>query len=126
MLAKPLRCVYREPIVTDRSDYIYQIKQDAYVLASVIAQGVQEGIEVARMSEIYSIVRQPMGNFVLESSRRQGFRLELNAPGFEDVKENEPVQMTRLVSLAGEIIRAWKWMWNTSVQEDQRRARALL
>lgn len=67
-----------------------------------------------------------MGNFVLESSRRQGFRLELNSPGLEDVKENEPVQMARLISLAGEIIRAWKWMWNTTVQEDQRRARALL
>ncbi len=96
------------------------------MLGSMIAQGVQEGVDVARISEVYSMVRQPMGNFVLESSRRQGLRFDFNSPGLEDVQENKPIPMARLVVLADEIIRAWKWMWNTYVQEDQRRAKALL
>lgn len=92
----------------------------------MIALGVQDGVDVARMTEAYSTVRQPMGNFVLSSSRRQGFRYELNSAGLENVGENEPVQMERLHSLAEEMIRARKWIWNTSVQEDQKRVRALL
>lgn len=78
------------------------------------------------MTETYSMVRQPMGNFALNSSRRSGLRFELNSPGFEDVKENEHVPMARLMKLAGEIIRGWKWTWTTAIQEDQKRARALL
>ena len=95
-------------------------------MASAITLGVQEGIDVARMTEIYSMVRQPMGNFVLTASRRSGFRFELNSPGFEDIKENENVPMSRLLKLADEIIRGWKWTWTTAIQEDQKRARALL
>ncbi|KAF9443216.1 salicylate hydroxylase [Macrolepiota fuliginosa MF-IS2] len=103
-----------------------QAIEDAYILASVITLGVQDGVNIARMTDIYSTVRQPMGNYVLNSSRSQGLRYELNSPGLEDVKENEPIQMDRLIGLAEEIIRAFKWSWNTSVQEDQKRAQALL
>ncbi|KAF9445791.1 salicylate hydroxylase [Macrolepiota fuliginosa MF-IS2] len=103
-----------------------QAIEDAYILASVITMGVQDGIDVARIIEIYSTVRQPMGNFVLNSSRSQGLRYELNSIGFEDVRENEPIQMDRMIGLAEEIIRGWKWSWTTSVQEDQKRAKALL
>lgn len=110
----------------NKGEFYVKSIQDAYVLASVITLGVQEGIEVAQMTETYSMVRQPMGNFALNSSRRSGFRFELNSPGFEDVKENEHVPMTRLMKLAGEIIRGWKWTWTTAIQEDQKRARALL
>jgi salicylate hydroxylase len=78
------------------------------------------------MTEAYSTVRQPMGNFVLNSSRKLGFRYELNSPGFEDVKENENVPMARLDRLADEIARGWKWSWTTAIQEDQKRAKALL
>lgn len=67
-----------------------------------------------------------MGNFVLNASRRQGFRFELNSAGLKNVRENEPVQISQLSGLAEEIIRGWKWMWNTSVQEDLKRARALV
>lgn len=88
--------------------------------------GVQDGIDVARMSEVYSTVRQPMGNYVLNNSRKQVFRFELNAAGLEDVRENEPVEIDRLIKLAEEIIRGWKWIWTTSVLEDQKRAMSLL
>jgi salicylate hydroxylase len=103
-----------------------QIKQDAYILASVLTAGVQDGLDVARIAEVYSTVRQPMGNFVLNNSRKQGFRYELNAAGWEDVQEHEPVEIDRMVSLAEEIVRAWRWVWMTSVLEDQKRALSLL
>jgi salicylate hydroxylase len=88
--------------------------------------GVQDNLDVARMTEIYSMVRQPMGNFVLDNSRKQGFRYELNVAELEDIQENEPVQIDRLFILTEQIIRAWKWSWTTSVLDDQRRAIALL
>lgn len=103
-----------------------QAMEDGYILATLITIGVQDGVDVSRMIEVYNTIRQPMGNFVLNNSRRQGFRFELNAAGFEDIQENEPVQMNRMVGLAEEIIRGWRWVWTTSVLEDQKRAMALI
>lgn len=108
------------------SDHEWHVKQDAYVLASVMTMGVRNGTNISRVIETYSAVRQPMGNFVLNGSRRQGLRYEFNSPGLEDLQEKEPVQMDRMTKLAEEISQDWKWIWNTSVQEDQRRAIARL
>lgn len=108
------------------SDCEWHFKQDAYILASVITTGVRDGIDISRVTETYTAVRQPMGNFVLNASRRLGLGIELNAPDLEDLRENEPVQMARLVKVAKEITQCWEWTWNTSVQEDQGRAIAHL
>jgi salicylate hydroxylase len=85
-------------------------KQDAVALASLMIEGIRDGKEMAQVIEIYSKLRQPRGNFVLNASRSQGFRFEFNTAEFEDLQENEAVQESRLSNLAKEIDGGWDWL----------------
>lgn len=103
-----------------------QAMEDAYVLASILASGTKEGIDLARMIEVYNTVRQPMGNYVLNSSRRQGFYYEFSSPGMEDVQEHDSIPTARLAKHVEDIMRGFNWVWKTSMDDDMRRAMGLL
>jgi salicylate hydroxylase len=87
-----------------------RIKKDAVALAPLIIEGIRDGKEMAQVVETYSKLRQPRGNFVLNASRSQGFRFEFNTAEFEDLRENEAVQESRLSNLAKEIDGGWDWL----------------
>lgn len=79
------------------------------------------------MTEIYSNIRQPIGNHVLNASRNQGLMCELNAPGFESILEGDSaVPVGKLDNMAAAIAREWDWNWLSTVEEDRKRALAML
>ncbi|TFK32363.1 hypothetical protein BDQ12DRAFT_692561, partial [Crucibulum laeve] len=57
----------------------------------------REGIP--RLLEVYNSVRQSIGNYVLEIFQIQGMHCQFNAPGFEDVREGDEVELMKLKSL---------------------------
>jgi salicylate hydroxylase len=84
-------------------------------------------VPVARISEIYNTVRHPMGNRVLEASRKAGQLSELVAPGFEEVMEGETgVPLEKLVELLKVLCKDWEWVWKESAEDDRKRALELL
>lgn len=86
------------------------VKQDAVALASLLVGGIRDGRDIPQILESYNKLRQPKGNFVLDTSRSQGFRFELNTAEFEDLQANEAVNESRLSNLAKEINGGWAWM----------------
>ncbi|TFK36172.1 salicylate hydroxylase [Crucibulum laeve] len=76
-----------------------QAIEDAYVLAALIANNHKGREGIPRLLEVYNSVRQPIGNYVLEISRIQGMHCQFNAPGFEDVREGDEVELMKLKSL---------------------------
>ncbi|XP_006457113.1 hypothetical protein AGABI2DRAFT_212377 [Agaricus bisporus var. bisporus H97] len=84
--------------------------EDAVVLASLLVGGIRDGRDIPQILEAYNKLRQPKGNFVLDTSRSQGFRFELNTAEFEDLQANEAVNESRLSNLAKEINGGWAWM----------------
>lgn len=89
----------------------------------MIAKAVEQGKpDVSKLTEVYSAVRQPFVNFVVQASRHQGLLYELNAPGLEDLKEGDEVSREDLDKLANLINRGWDW---TTKSADDGLQRAL-
>ena len=82
---------------------------------------------VARISEIYNIVRHPMGNRVLQASRKAGMLCELVAPGFEEVMEGDTgIPLEKLEELFEMVGKDWDWVWKESAEDHRRRALEML
>ncbi|KAH9478727.1 Salicylate hydroxylase [Psilocybe cubensis] len=102
-----------------------QAMEDAYILANLISKATQEKLDAVKIAEVYSAVRQPFVNFVVQASRNQGLIYELNAPGLEDLKDGDDVSREDLDKLADLIRSAWDWTIE-SADDGLRKALAML
>ena len=97
--------------------------QDVYVLAALLSHRLSTAATNPRISEIYSTIRCPAGNRVLGLAREAGFITELVGPGFENVAEGDTsVHLDKLRASFEGMISAWDWVWDSSADDDQRRA----
>ncbi|KAF8955136.1 salicylate hydroxylase [Flammula alnicola] len=104
-----------------------QAIEDGYVLANLLAKGLAEGqLDILRVTKAYNSVRQPFGNFVVNATRQQGRRYELNISGFEDIKEGDMISPRQLAEVGKLIEKGWEWTWKTSIKNDLERALAKL
>jgi len=91
-----------------------QAIEDAYLLANILAKAVTtqpaESISIARLTEIYSTIRQPVGTFAQISSRDLGLIYDFNGPGFEDVQEGDEVPSDKLKRMLQMIEKGWEWV----------------
>lgn len=105
------------------------VQQDAYMLANLIAAGLGQGHtywDTKRITDAYNLVRQPFGNFVVNATRQQGRRYDLNTPALKAVNEGDFIPACELADLGRSIEEGWEWTWNTSVTGDLERALAVL
>lgn len=100
--------------------------KDAYILAALITKAAQNRISVARISEAYDIVCRPAGDRVVAASRTQGELCQFRAPALNDIKEGDEISVGRLADLFETVIRAWDWVWATSIESEKNRALDIL
>ena len=93
-----------------------QTIQDAYILAGILHKGISKGASIEQMSQVYSRVRQPWGNFVVEATRLQGRLYEFCNPAFANIKEGDEVPLEILEDLGNKIQAGWRWTWKSSSQ----------
>ncbi|KAF9482275.1 salicylate hydroxylase [Pholiota conissans] len=101
-----------------------QALEDSYILAQVLNKALRSGkaFDPSKVAEVYSAIRTPLGNSAAEASRLQGQRIELELPGFEDVKEGDTVSPERLASISKEIEKGSDWAWDAPISADVERA----
>ncbi|TFK35840.1 salicylate hydroxylase [Crucibulum laeve] len=100
---------------------------DAYILATIISETAASKLPITGISEIYNTVRQPVGNFVQDASRKEGLLYQFNAPGFEDIQEGDSsVPLSRLLEMAEAASKGWEWVWSTSPEPDRLKAKELV
>ena len=63
----------------------------------------------ARVIEAYNYIRQPLGNKVQQTARKEGFYHELNAPEFEDVTMGQVLTPGQLSILSNAVMQSWTW-----------------
>ncbi|TFK35822.1 FAD/NAD(P)-binding domain-containing protein [Crucibulum laeve] len=105
-----------------------QAVEDAYILATILSHAEQvPELPISRLSEIYTTVRQPVGNFVQNLSRTEGLLYEFNAPICEDIKElDSSIPQSRLVEIGEEVAKAWEWLWTSSAEPDRVKAEEMV
>ncbi|KAF5318623.1 hypothetical protein D9619_010719 [Psilocybe cf. subviscida] len=91
-----------------------QAVEDAYFLASILHMGVAKGASIDEMSQVYSRIRQPWGNFVVEATRLQGQLYEFSNATFENVKEGDEIPLETLEELGNQIREGFGWTWRSS------------
>ncbi|KDR80370.1 hypothetical protein GALMADRAFT_136860 [Galerina marginata CBS 339.88] len=103
-----------------------QAMEDAYILANILAKAMRQGsVDIKEIANAYDAVRQPFGNFAAASSRNQGLLYELNASGFEDIKDGEALPADKIAELARRIEKNWEWTYQ-SANNDLEKALAML
>jgi salicylate hydroxylase len=78
------------------------------------------------MSQVYSRVRQPWCNFVVEATRLQGKLYEFSTAAFENVKEGDEIPLETLEKLGKKIRDGWSWTWKSSSRVALRKGLAML
>lgn len=106
---------------------MHLFNQDAYVLAALLANSKCKPSSLPHALQIYDQIRQPKGNYVLNSSRANGLIYELNGAGTEDIgPHDDSVPKEKLEGLGKEASMHWDWAWSTSAEEDRKKALAML
>ncbi|KAE9390248.1 FAD/NAD(P)-binding domain-containing protein, partial [Gymnopus androsaceus JB14] len=96
-----------------------QAMDDGYVLGKLLASSSQKPLEVL---QAYNHVRQPVGNRIQRTARKQGFFYELNAPGFENIKTmGQALAPEQISILCDTFTKGWSWM-EDDVDEDLMKA----
>ncbi|KAF9002468.1 salicylate hydroxylase [Cyathus striatus] len=102
-----------------------QAIEDAYILASLLTNEKCNKKTLSTVSKVFSEIRQPVGNKVLDDSRKQGMRCQLVASGFDDVEEGREVDIERLRELFEDFSYAFDWVWNSSADKEREEANNL-
>ncbi|KAJ4477473.1 hypothetical protein J3R30DRAFT_3756022 [Lentinula aciculospora] len=86
-----------------------QALEDGYVLGQLFSQAGPENW--LRVLKAYDLVRRPLGNKLQQDSRVQGLYVQLNAPGFELVKEvGQDLTPEQMNVLRKTVAKHWLWL----------------
>ncbi|KAH8111716.1 FAD/NAD-binding domain-containing protein [Phellopilus nigrolimitatus] len=108
-----------------------QAIEDAYILASILAHPLTTLASIPAALKVYETVRLPHANDVQRRSRENGKLYEFADPRFADLNlgggtiSSEPDPQT-LWKLGDAIFENWKWAWTTDIEDDRKKAIALL
>ena len=97
--------------------------QDAYILSALLAHPHTTLRNLAQVTAIYDAVRRPFAQRIAELSREAGILYTLNYPGLSFPERRDRGKDKDKLDAIYERVRAnWAWAWETSVEEDVRRA----
>ncbi|KAF9561145.1 FAD/NAD(P)-binding domain-containing protein [Agrocybe pediades] len=104
-----------------------QAIEDVYILSHILAKGLRSGklADISKAAKVYDEIRQPFGNFAAAATNKLGHLLDLDAPGFETIKDGEEVPKDAITQLGDSIQDLWSWTWK-SAKPDLERALAML
>ncbi|CDO70124.1 hypothetical protein BN946_scf184783.g8 [Trametes cinnabarina] len=106
-----------------------QAIEDAYVLASLLADSRTTLATLDRALHAYDIVRRPFAQRVQDASRENGLLYTLNYPGLtfdRPALPGTPEDAQKLEEISTRIRRNWEWAWTTTVDADLQRALRML
>ncbi|KIK50756.1 hypothetical protein GYMLUDRAFT_51021 [Collybiopsis luxurians FD-317 M1] len=93
-----------------------QAMEDGYILGRLFSE--VGSAKWDRVLQAYNLVRHPFGNMVQRNARAQGFYYELNAPGFENIKDKgQELSPEQISILCNTITENWSW-WEDDANED--------
>lgn len=87
---------------------------------------MSKGASIAEMSQVYTRIRQPWGNFVVEATRLQGQLYEFSNAAFENIQEGDEVPLGILEELGHQIRDGWDWTWKSSSKDAVEEGLAML
>jgi hypothetical protein len=103
---------------------MYDMVQDALVLASMLSHELTTKTTVAHVLEIYSRVRQPLATEVARRSRLNGEHFSLRTLAGPD--HHHLSSSARLQGIAKQIQENFEWVSETDASVDLQRAMSLL
>ncbi|KAF8142497.1 hypothetical protein K438DRAFT_1994904 [Mycena galopus ATCC 62051] len=98
-----------------------QAIESAYILGRVLAHSSTTRATVSTALKVYSDVRQPFANGIVEKTRLVGLIYEFAAPGLYDGVDREN-EAEGLREISAAIKREWEWVSQHGLQDDWRRA----
>ncbi|THH28366.1 hypothetical protein EUX98_g5817 [Antrodiella citrinella] len=102
-----------------------QAIEDACMLAEVLGHPNTTLTTLSHALTVYDAIRRPFAQRIAEKSRENGMLFMFNYPGLDNFSShNEDVR--RLSEVYYRIRKNWEWAWETTIDEDVVRARALL
>ncbi|KAJ7838496.1 hypothetical protein B0H14DRAFT_3870038 [Mycena olivaceomarginata] len=102
-----------------------QAIESAYILGRVLAHPSTTRATVSTALKVYSDIRQPYTNSIVEKSRLVGLIYEFAAPGLYDGVDREN-EAKGLREIGAAIKNEWEWVSQHGLQDDWRRAEKLL
>ncbi|KAH8111730.1 FAD/NAD-binding domain-containing protein [Phellopilus nigrolimitatus] len=108
-----------------------QAIEDAYVLASILAHPLTTLESLPAALKVYEAIRLPHANDVQRRSRENGKLYEFTDPRFADLDLGDGAtssesDMQTLRKIGDAIFENWKWAWTTDIEDDRKKATALL
>ncbi|KAG7085754.1 hypothetical protein E1B28_003297 [Marasmius oreades] len=105
-----------------------QAMEDAYILGVVISATCCKPEDILRIVQTYDAIRRPFCNYIVSTARKQVRYYELDAPEFQDMREQEGERLLsaqQMSTLAKTVSGHWSWA-SSSVDRDCQQAVAMI
>ena len=105
-----------------------QAIEDAYVLGSLLSDPSTTRETLPAVLKVFEEVRLPFANNVLRGSDRMSSLVSFGDPRSSALAEKDHAQLdaAELWEMGHLVLEEWKWCWTTHVEDDRKRAMALL
>ena len=108
-----------------------QAIEDAYILASILADAHTTLSNLPTALKIYEEIRLPRGNDVIARSRKNGRLFEFTDSQFHHfrntvIQDGDSAEKERFQDYVKVIVDNWEWAWTTTPVDDLERALKLL
>ncbi|KAJ6551770.1 salicylate hydroxylase [Mycena capillaripes] len=102
-----------------------QAIESAYILGRVLAHPSTTRATVSTALKVYSDIRQPFANGIVDKSRLVGLIYDFSAPGMYDGVDSEN-EAEGLREITAAIKHEWEWVSQHGLQDDWQRAEKIL
>ncbi|KAJ7624371.1 hypothetical protein FB45DRAFT_836440 [Roridomyces roridus] len=102
-----------------------QAIESAYILGRILSHPSTTPQTIGHALQVYSAIRKPFANGIVEKTRLMGLMYEFNAPGLYDGRRGEG-EGEGLEALGELIRREWEWVGMHGIREDWERAERML
>ncbi|KAH8111735.1 hypothetical protein DFH11DRAFT_575240 [Phellopilus nigrolimitatus] len=108
-----------------------QAVEDVYILAAILAHPLTTLESLPAALKVYEEIRLPHGNDVQPRSRVTGKLYEFADPRFANLNLGggttaSESDVAKLRKIGDAIVENWKWAWTTDIEDDRKKAIALL
>lgn len=95
------------------------VAQDAFILATLLAQPETRLDTLQRTLAVYDAVRRPFTQHIQDLSQELGEVLWMETPAMKHVSAGEEVPFADLEAMHARIVELHRWTWTTSLGADR-------